>query len=89
MEIKKYKKKITFDYMRDVMYVPEKEEYIRNGVWWDELDYIEFQNSAIQEVMPLIKKYGKITLHKALLILYNTTNTYFTKSQKPIVLLDI
>ena len=70
-KIKPIKKILRFDYIRDIIIIPEKEEYRRNGIWWDELDYIEFKRSAILEVMPIIKQYGKITLHEALLILYN------------------
>ena len=67
----KKNKLLRFDYLRDIIIIPTKEEYISYEIWWREIDYIEFRNSAIKEVCHLVKKYGNLTLHKALLILYN------------------
>ena len=75
----KQKKELRFDYIRDIIIIPH-EEYRYSELWWNEVDYIEFQKSAIREVMHLVEKYGQITLHKALILLYNSNiGVSFTK----------
>jgi hypothetical protein len=71
MDNKKQKKELRFDYIRDIIIIPD-EEYRHSEIWWKERDYIEFQKSAIREVMHLIEIYGQITLHKALILLYSS-----------------
>ena len=66
----KKNKKIQFNYLRDVVIVPNKEEYIRHGVWWNEEDYLRFKESAINEILLLKTKYRALNLTQALSILY-------------------
>ena len=68
---KKQKKELRFDYIRDVVIIPY-EECRYSEIWWKEGDYREFQKSAIKEVMHIVEKHKEITLHKALILLYNS-----------------
>lgn len=63
-------KKIQFNYLRDVVIVPNREEYIKYGVWWNQEDYLHFKESAFNEIIMLTTKYKTLNLTQALAILY-------------------
>ena len=68
-------KKIQFHYIRDIIIVPSREEYLEQNIWWGEKDYINFTQSAINEILVLTTFYKSISLHQALSILYGINNT--------------
>lgn len=71
-------KKIHFNYLRDVVIVPSKEEYIKYDVWWKKQDYIHFKQSALNELILLLckPKYRTLNLTQALSILYDSNSIY-------------
>jgi len=67
-------KKIHFHYIRDVIIVPTREEYLEQNIWWSENDYTSFKQSAINEILALTRIHKTVTLHKALSLLYGVNN---------------
>ena len=71
-------KKTRFHYIRDIIIVPTKEEYLEHSIWWEEQDYVNFRQSAINEILSYKKFHSSLNLNQALAILYNNGNNIIT-----------
>ena len=64
-------KKIQFHYMREIITIPTKEDYLTYNLWWNEADYVEFMKSARKEILSLIQNVRGLNVDQALKIIYN------------------
>lgn len=69
-----FKQKVTFNYLVDVIFIPSLNDYRKmdliHEIWWNDIDYYVFKNSAKEEVFEFMKINKCVYVNEALRVLY-------------------
>lgn len=76
-------KKVSFDYIIDVVLIPNitdfKERGMINYLWWNEENLVYFKNSAREEILEFMEKHKGVSIKDACNILYQPEKIYEQK----------
>lgn len=81
----KHRKTVRFSSAVRVILVPTREEYqkeVGHLIWWTDADYIQFKQSAVDEIVKFLKKHATLSIKEAQTRLYQPHHSLKVLSSK-------